>query len=487
MKEITFRVSRFDPETDSQPHLEEYTVEVHDGARVLHALHAVHAMDPTLAYRWCCGAGQCGSCAVKVDGIPGLACLTEARDGMVVEPLDLPVTRDLEVELAPYLGRFTHIEPAESAEFPTQAEIEAIKPLRECIECMSCVSVCPALQVSDFAGPTAMRQELRLALDPRDTGNRAAEAVARGLFACTSCQQCRIVCPKEIQIPGKAIEKLREVAARQGLALPRHTTVAEMVRETGRSVDRTKPTLLEQVPAVIEPEGEVKATIGFFVGCMYNGRLPETALDMLAVMRRNGIRVIIPHEQVCCGSPLIRTGQTEFVDYLKRRNIEAFRTRDIDLVMTMCAGCGSTLKNDYKTPFRVMDATEVLAKYGCEAPAKLPLTVTYHDPCHLLRGQGISEEPRALLRTVVKEFVETPNQCCGSGGGVRSGRPEVAAALGEKRGEAFEASGAGMVVSCCPFCEYHISEHTNLPVKDLMTLLREGYEEKDRQRAGKKA
>ncbi|MDD3111353.1 MAG: succinate dehydrogenase/fumarate reductase iron-sulfur subunit, partial [Methanofollis liminatans] len=324
-----------------------------------------------------------------------------------------------------------------------------------------------------------------LALDPRDTGDRVPEAVKEGLFFCTSCQKCWKVCPKEIEIPGKAIEKLREIANRQGLTLPRHQEVAELVRTTGRSVPRIKETFLEQVPEVIEPDGEVRATVGFFVGCMYNGRLPDTALDMLEVMRRNGIRVVIPHEQVCCGSPLIRTGQTSFIDHLKRRNIEAFRSRNLDVVMTMCAGCGSTLKNDYKTPFRVMDATEVLDRYGIEPPAKLGITATYHDPCHLLRGQGISEEPRKFLREVAGTFVETPNQCCGSGGGVRSGVPEEAAALGRMRGEAFEASGADVVVSCCPFCEFHIAENTKLPVKDLMTLLREGYEEKDREQAGK--
>jgi len=485
MKEITFTILRFNPETDEKPHPETYTVAVHEGARVLHALHAVHAQDQTLAYRYCCGSGQCGSCAVQVNGTPVLACLAEAKDGMAVSPLALPVVQDLEVDLAPYIGRIAHIAPVPCATFPKKEEIDAIKPLRDCIECMACVSVCPALKVTDFAGPTAMRQELRLALDPRDTGDRVPEAVKEGLFFCTSCQKCWKVCPKEIEIPGKAIEKLREIANRQGLTLPRHQEVAELVRTTGRSVPRIKETFLEQVPEVIEPDGEVRATVGFFVGCMYNGRLPDTALDMLEVMRRNGIRVVIPHEQVCCGSPLIRTGQTAFIDHLKRRNIEAFRSRNLDVVMTMCAGCGSTLKNDYKTPFRVMDATEVLDRYGIEPPAKLGITATYHDPCHLLRGQGISEEPRKFLREVAGTFVETPNQCCGSGGGVRSGVPEEAAALGRMRGEAFEASGADVVVSCCPFCEFHIAENTKLPVKDLMTLLREGYEEKDREQAGK--
>jgi fumarate reductase (CoM/CoB) subunit B len=132
--------------------------------------------------------------------------------------------------------------------------------------------------------------------------------------------------------------------------------VAALVRDTGRSVTWIEPTFMERVNAeVIEPTGPEKATIGFFVGCMYNMRLPKTALDAMEVLKRNGIRVIIPKEQVCCGSPLIRTGQLSFLDTLKKRNIDAFRFRTIDTVMTMCAGCGSTLKNDYRTPFIMMD------------------------------------------------------------------------------------------------------------------------------------
>ncbi|MCP1714406.1 fumarate reductase (CoM/CoB) subunit B [Methanocalculus alkaliphilus] len=485
MKEMTFTIQRFDPETESGPHCESYMVRVNDGARVLDALEAVRRdHDPSLAIRSCCRAGQCGSCAVRMNGSPVLACMEEAADGMIIEPLDLPLIRDLVTDIAPVLERLATILPSEVGDGLSREEVELIKPLRECIECLSCVSVCPALKVTDFAGPTAMRQEMRCALDPRDTRDRIPESIERGLFACTTCHRCVEVCPKEIEIPGKAIEKLRERANRAGLTLPRHRAVADLIERTGRSVERSAATFLEQVPEVIEPDGPVKMTIGFFVGCMFNGRVTKPALDAMEVMKRNGIRVVIPHEQVCCGSPLIRTGQTTFVSELKRKNIEAFTSRGIETVMTICAGCGSTLKNDYDTPFTVMDITEILVKAGFEPPAKLPITATYHDPCHLLRGQGIADPPRTILEQVVERYIPMPAQCCGAGGGVRSGQPEEAAALGKLRGEAIEATGADIVVTICPFCEFHIQEQTDTPVKNLASLMLEGYRKKDQKKGG---
>ncbi|NMA87761.1 MAG: succinate dehydrogenase, partial [Methanoculleus bourgensis] len=151
----------------------------------------------------------------------------------------------------------------------------------------------------------------------------------------------------------------------------------------------------------------------------------------------------------------------------------------VKTVITICAGCGATLKNDYETPFAVKDVTEVLTEYGIEPPAKLDVRATYHDPCHLLRGQGISEEPRIFLREAVREFVEMPSQCCGAGGGVRSGVPEEAKALGTMRGEAVKAADADVVVTICPFCEFHIADCTDVPVKNLVTVLLEGYRKKD--------
>jgi len=483
MKDLSVQVSRFDPEKDPAPRLESCTVSVHDGARVLHALHAIHdTIDPTLSFRYCCGSGQCGSCAVRVNGEPVLACMEEARDGIVIEPLKLPVKKDLIVDLVPTLAAIASLCPAETLVMPKKADIDAMKPLKDCIECLCCVTVCPAVDVATFLGPTAMRQEMRLALDPRDHGDRVTDAVREGLFTCTTCQACYKTCPKNIQMPHKAIERLRSLANKKGYTLQRHQEVAALVRETGRSVLRSETTFLEQVGDTVEPYGPVKATVGFFVGCLYNMRMPHTALDALEVLRRNGIRVIIPKEQVCCGSPLIRTGQLDFLDMLKRRNIDTFRHRKIDTVLTMCAGCGSTLKNDYKTPFAVMDISEVLTKYGIEAPARLPVKATYHDPCHLLRGQGIREQPRRILRQVV-DLVEMPARCCGSGGGVKSGLPDEAKELAVQRNRVIESTGADIVVSSCPFCELHIGQHCGKPVKNITTVLAEAYRKKDKEQA----
>lgn len=480
MKELTVRISRFDPAKDEAAHLESYTVKINEGARVLHVLHAIHAtLDPSLSFRYSCASGQCGSCAVRVNGEPVLACTEEAKDGITIEPINLPVKKDLVVDLLPTLEAIAFLQPIEHAVLPKKSEIDAMKPLKDCIECLACVSVCPAMDVTSFLGPTAMRQEMRLALDPRDNGDRITNAVRDGLFTCTSCQACWKVCPKNIEIPGKAIEKLRAQANKRGFTLPRHLEVAAMVKATGRSVTREKPTFLEQVEVVIEPDVPVKATVGFFVGCMYNNRLPQTALDAMEVMKRNGIRVIVPHDQVCCGSPLIRTGQIAFLDDLKKKNIEIFRSRGLETVMTMCAGCGSTLKNDYKTPFKVMDINEILTGYGIEPPAKLPIKATYHDPCHLLRGQGVREQPRELIRQVV-DLAEMPSICCGSGGGVKSGLPDEAAALGKRRDDEIKKTGAELVISSCPFCEFHIGSCTDKPVKNIATVLLEGYKEKDR-------
>ena len=498
---IHVRVRRYDPDIE-RIFMEDFTVHVYPGARIINVLQAIKDLDSTFTFRMSCEAGQCGSCAVTVNGSPVLACVCPASDGDLIEPLNLPVIRDLMVDLVDSIAKIPTIqtdavkchhnchkstsdnssentsEPVHTLPHlvPSFEETQMIKELAECLNCLCCISACPAVKVVDFAGPTVMRGYMRIALDPRETGGRIRDAIANGLFSCTTCQKCWTVCPKHIKTPGKAIEKLRAIASDNDLTLPRHREVLHLIERTGRSVESSDKVFLDLVDEIVEPYGEVKGEVVFFVGCMFNARVADTALDMVEVMRHSGIRLIIPKDQVCCGSPLIRTGQLSPIQSLMQQNVQALSKSGVPTVMTMCAGCGSTLKHDYSqidTPFVVKDVCEIMTEFGIKPDKKLNLSATYHDPCHLFGGQGISKEPRALLSAAVEQFIDMPAQCCGSGGGVKAGQPHEADALGELRREMIRETGADIVVTVCPFCEYHIAAHSDKPVKNLLTVYRE--------------
>ncbi|MDM7917611.1 MAG: heterodisulfide reductase-related iron-sulfur binding cluster [Methanosarcina sp.] len=132
-----------------------------------------------------------------------------------------------------------------------------------------------------------------------------------------------------------------------------------------------------------------------------------------------------------------------------------------------------------------MDISEYLAtRLKTEGMKPVNMRVTYHDPCHLVRGQGIRDEPREILNKIKGlEFVEMdiPDQCCGAGGGVRSGKPEIAADLGRKKAKMIEKLDVDAVVTICPFCENNIRaclerEGLNLEVMNILKVLEKAYE-----------
>ncbi len=126
---------------------------------------------------------------------------------------------------------------------------------------------------------------------------------------------------------------------------------------------------------------------------MVDYRAQEVGYALLDVLKANNIEIDIPEGQVCCGSPLLRTGQVDVVQELVDKNKEIFK--DYDKVITICAGCGATLKNDhpkYGSNLNVQDISEFLIdKLDTSKMKEVDTKVTWHDPCHLSRGQGIRE------------------------------------------------------------------------------------------------
>ncbi|HID47430.1 MAG TPA: succinate dehydrogenase/fumarate reductase iron-sulfur subunit, partial [Methanococcaceae archaeon] len=407
---------------------------------------------------------------------------------LIVEPLEgFNVVKDLIVDRSPYYKKTQNLqnylvwEGDEDIPKITPKDIKEFKGVRNCIECLSCLSKCPARKFSHYPGPTFMRQLARFAFDPRDKGDREKTAYFENLHNCTTCAKCVEVCPKEIDIVHRAIERLRELAFKKGYYLKNHLTVRENILKGCRSVKKEGISLLEEIGEEYTVDRE-KMRVALFTGCLVDYRLHHVGRSAIRVLNAHGISVVIPKDQVCCGSPLLRTGQKDLAEKLKRKNLQVFNSLDVDGVVTVCAGCGSTLKRDYRErEFQVMDITEVLDRIPIEYKP-LDVKVTYHDPCHLRRGQGIYLEPRRILKRIPKlklVEMEIADQCCGAGGGVRSGRPEVAYAIGRRKARMIYKTGADYVVTVCPFCEYHIGDTLkrfidtgdNLEVMNIVSLL----------------
>jgi len=494
---IEVKVLRYDPAKEENPYYETYKVEKKEKMKVLDALNYINQeYGANIAYRCSCRAGQCGSCALKVNGEVMLACKAEIEDNAVIEPLDFDVIKDLVVDRSEIENKIKEMKLSlKGAELHHDGELclEILKPeeykdskkLRGCIECFSCLSACPVIkETSEYAGPYFIRDISKFALDPRNKEDRAKLGFDEGLYYCTTCGKCAEVCPKEISTVGGAIEKLREIACREGVGpLPPHKTVKELIAKTGRSVE---PLGEGFIKAVSGEKSEKKPKVAFFTGCLVDYRHSEIGFALLKVLEEHNIDVIVPEDQVCCGSPMIRTGQTDIVEELVAKNKDVFE--GYDTIITVCAGCGSTLKNDYPkygVKLNVLDISEFLVdNLNTEDMKPLNMRVTYHDPCHLNRGQGITEEPREILNKIKGlEFVEMekPNQCCGAGGGVRSGKPEIAASLGKKKVEMIKKLNVDAVVTICPFCQNNIAaslkeEGLDIPVLNILQLLEMAYE-----------
>ncbi|WP_414469421.1 fumarate reductase (CoM/CoB) subunit TfrB [Methanobacterium sp. ACI-7] len=495
---IEVKVLRYDPQKEEKPYFQSFSVEKTEKMKVLDALNFINQKyGANIAYRCSCRAGQCGSCALKVNGNVVLACKAEIEDNAIIEPLDFDIIKDLVVDRSEIENKIKEMDLYLKEDVSDEGEVclQILKPeeyadskkLRSCIECFSCLSACPTIkEAQEYAGPYFMRYISKFALDPRDEGERAKEGFEEGLYCCTTCGKCKEICPKEISPVGGAIEKLREIACREGIGpLPIHRDVKDLIVKSGRSVEPLEEGFIK---AVAGESDDKKANVAFFTGCLVDYRHPEIGFALLKVLEDNEIDIIVPEDQVCCGSPLIRTGQTDAVERLVAQNKEAFE--GYDTIVTVCAGCGATLKNDYPkygAKFNVVDISEFLVEnLNTEDMKPLNMRVTYHDPCHLARSQGITKEPREILNKIKGlEFVEMeePNQCCGAGGGVRAGKPEIAAALGKKKAGMIKKLDVDAVITICPFCQNNIiaslkEEGIDIPVLNILQLLEMAYENK---------
>jgi fumarate reductase (CoM/CoB) subunit B len=510
---VKFRIYRYNPDVDDKSYFVDYDIPYTGVLGILDVLQYIFKnIDSTLAYRWNCRTGQCGSCAININGIPGLACRTvvDPAKSYVLEPLsNFPIIRDLVVDLGPGFKRLEKLRPylertsaPDRPEKLTRDQISTSMDLRSCIECFSCYAACPAVESArqEFPGPIAMRELASFEFDPRDEGDRVQIAVSSGLYDCTSCSLCKEVCiPKHIDTRRKAVEGLRARAVEREMGpLQGHQNFIDQIKSTGYSIEVIEKPFTEQVPNVIEVENPIDELL-FFPGCLINLRLQHIGHNIIEVLKRNHIQVHIPKDFVCCTSVAFRTGSRSVANDMVLKNTEYFEKLGVNKIVGMCPGCMSTIKQDWpivlheqgKKPyqFEPFDINEYLIrKIGTENLnvkdlKPLDIKVTYHDPCHLNRSQEISEEPRELLRLIPGiEFIdlEQSDRCCGAGGGVRAGRRELSENISGIKLDILTEPDPDIIATSCSFCFIQIADAlkragSNIKVMNVMDLLAASY------------
>ncbi len=272
MPVIDFVIQRFNRETDSESRWERYQVSTHAGMTVLEGLHRIQEeQDATLSWRYSCRMGICGSCAMIINGSPGLACNTQVRDVSAstvrLQPLsNFAVVKDLVPNLAPmfekHAGLNTYLvrHDAKETEAPkgelaqSPEELMSYLQFSHCTKCGACMAACPTVAIdSDFLGPMPFTAAHRYNVDSRDEGfevRKSKISALHGAFNCHYAAECSRVCPKGVD-PARAIQLMKRDLILALLKLKRKRTPASLAPSPASAKSR------ENVP--LAPEFTVKS------------------------------------------------------------------------------------------------------------------------------------------------------------------------------------------------------------------------------------
>jgi len=226
---VTIRISKFNPKTDNGPKWVSYNVQYEKWTTVLEAILDIKKhSDHTIAVRYSCRQASCGSCGMKINGKPRLACFTKISElntnVITVEPMNnFPIVRDLVVgfermlsahkKLKPYIIRSDSEVTSDTKEFlQTPEDLENYIQFSNCIKCGLCNSACPTMATdSSFVGPQALAQAYRYVADNRDKGKNDRLKIideSHGIWRCHFAGSCSNVCPKGVD-PAMGIQLLR--------------------------------------------------------------------------------------------------------------------------------------------------------------------------------------------------------------------------------------------------------------------------------------
>ncbi|MCJ7495567.1 MAG: (Fe-S)-binding protein [Deltaproteobacteria bacterium] len=412
-----------------------------------------------------------------------------------------------------------------------------IQEAEKCSRCGVCAAVCPVfreLQRETYS--SRGKTEIAKALV---AGELPYSSYTEDIFSkCLLCLTCKGACPAGVD-QGKLILGIRaELAKRRGLPLSKKIAFKYLLKN--RSLfekalkafsylqmfappkgdgqlrhlpfflsafgkrrlipDLSKTPLRKEFPEVIPPsKAPAQMRAGLFSGCFIDFVDPAIGRSLIRVLGRHGVEVVFPKKQTCCGIPVFMSGDLQNGLDLLKMNIEAFAAHELDAVITACATCGTALKESYKVlvegesqewkdrvaafSAKTMDIAEFLTrKIKLTKPEKATLIkVTYHDPCHLNRGQGVLSQPREVLKNlpgITLVEMRDAQRCCGGGGSFSFYNYDLSQQISRQKVEDIQATKASVVVTGCPGCMLQLKDqlgqkNSQVEVKHLIQLVDE--------------
>ena len=391
-----------------------------------------------------------------------------------------------------------------------------------CNKCGLCIPACPVYQevLTEAASPRGRVQLVKNFLEGNIPLSKRAKEI---ILTCLLCETCIVNCPSGIRHDHVFADLREELVKQYGLEWKKRLLYTLLTNEkflrssmvfaklgrnwllqTFAKGMRIGNIPVEKLPmvnprpfrdrfdGVIRPDGKSQGRVFYFTGCFTNYFAGDVGQAIVNVLKKLRLEIEIPSGQDCCGIAAILAGEADLPLKNVEKNISALTRAEVDAVLVDCATCGAALKKEYIALLkrkgldttqaevlkkRTLDVMEYVAARTDELPLRKngpgeKVRVTYHDPCHLARAQGVSDAPRKILKALPNvQYVEMEeaNTCCGGGGSFQFDFPEVSKGITEKKIKHIRETGARIVVTGCPGCRLTIGG--NMDGQDRISVL----------------
>lgn len=373
----------------------------------------------------------------------------------------------------------------------------------DCVHCGLCLSSCPTYRVlgSEMDSPRGRIYLMRAYDEGRA---KITDSFVEHMFRCLDCRACETACPSGVHF-GHMMEEMRgkivadrdahwiarlilnhvfphpwrfQIASRM-LQLYRATGMQTLVRTTGllKAIAPRMAAAEALMPEIgiesgVPPgsnyraEGKKEGTVAFFTGCVMNSMMGSINRSSIRLLTAAGYDVVVPSAQICCGALANHAGLRETAGNMARTNVAAFDANKVDAIIINAAGCGAMLKEyplliEGAEAFssKVKDIAEFLASTRIfdRLKTRVEQRVGYDDPCHLIHGQGVKNEPRKLLKAIPGinlVEVEGADQCCGSAGIYNITQNELSMEILDRKMEKIRKAGIDILATGNPGCMF---------------------------------